>query len=436
MSTKSAWVVAAALLATSACSSDEVTDKPGRLHPQPDGHGGSGGGGGDDGNVLTPERPSTGQLPRLPGGGNGPVIEVEDPEGPWPVQDVVRYGPGEGIPGRVTGVGVDDGQNVYVIDGNAVYAAKAGEGQFTRTGSGGQFDTGHVAYSVCGGAPGRVYVGYLSYEKEPSELTEEEKLLGDLDRFALQEDGSLSLEFHHRLQNSTAKWMDHTRSILDCARVVGGPNHGDLFVGSNHGLTVIRGDDYADHRHSVWRDENGSQAIGYIWGVNVDTAGNALFAGHWKLAAVPPPPVGEDILVWLDHHRTKWIADTHPEVWGSVEEPDEMHAIAGDTQAGRIYVGSWGKGLAAMDFAPRKWTNIAGTPDTHINALELDPTDGKLWVGTANAGLWRWDPATEAWEKSPHVPDGRIHDVYLDTTVSPRAVYVGTNSGLYVIRAQ
>lgn len=431
-------VLAVALAAAPACSDDRITDGPGAIQPDDhDGDGGSGGGGDNPpGNDVKPPTIDRGEGGR--GGTNIPDVpglppgSVANRAGPWPVADVTHYGPAEGIPGRVTGVGVDDAQNVYVIDGNAVYAARAGNGTFVRTASGGQFDTGHVAFSVCGGAPGRVYVGYLSYEKEPELLTEEEKLLGDLDRFALQEDGTLTLEFHHRLQNSNAKWMDHTRSILDCARVVGGPNHGDLWVASNHGVTIIRGDDYADHRHNVWRTETGSQAIQYVWGINTDQHGNVLWAGHWKVAAVGPAPA--DIMKWIDHHETPWLADTHPQHWSSVEEPDDMHAVAGDAQAGRIYVGSWGRGLAAMDFAPRKWWDIPGTPDTHINSLELDPTDGKLWVGTASQGLWRWDPATETWEQNPHVPTGAVHDVYLDTTVTPRAVYVGTNSGLYVLR--
>lgn len=434
MNSKQAFGLVAALLmiAASGCSDDKVTGNPGKLAPGD--HDGKGGSGGTGGNPDV--QPPVIRGPGVPGDPGVPPGVMNPPEGPWPTDDVVHYGSAEGIPGRVTGVGVDDGQNVYVIDGAAVYAAKAGNGRFVRTASGGQFDAGNVPFSVCGGANGRVYVGFLTYEKEPELLEEDEKLLGDLDRFALQEDGTLALEFHHRLQNSTARWMDHTRSILDCARVVGGPNHGDLFVGSNHGLTVIRGDDYADHRHAVWSDANGSLAIGYIWGVNTDTSGNVLFAGHWKLAAVAPPAPGGDLMDWLDHEKTPWIADTYPQHWGTMEDPDEMHAIAGDTQAGRIYVGSWGKGLAAMDFAPRRWRDIDGTPDAYINSLELDPSDGKLWVGTRSQGLWRWDPATEIWERIAGVPSGTVYDVYLDSTVTPRAVYVGTDSGLYVIRAK
>lgn len=422
---------------------DDKTVDRGKLHPPGhDGEGGSsaGGSGGTGGRGGSGGQGGIGGTGGLAtggngGGGSGGQGGTTDPAGPWPVVDVIRYGPESGLPSRVTGVGVDDAQNVYVTDGTAVYAMPTGSSGFVRSAGVGQFATGHMAFSICGGGAGRVYVGYLTYEKEPELLTEDEKLLGDMDRFALQPDGTLALEFHHRLQNSNAKWMDHTRSILSCARVVGGPNHGDLYVGSNHGVTIIRGDDYADHRHSLFIDSTGSQAIGYVWAANTDTAGHMLFAGHWKLAAVELAPL-DDVMGWIDYTRTPWFIDTHAEVWGPVEDPDDLHAIAGDVALGRVYVGSWGKGLAAMNFAPRRWWQIEGTPDTHINSLELDPTDGKLWVGTRSAGLWRWDPARETWEAITLVPSETIFQVYLDTTVTPRAVYVAAASGLYVIRAK
>lgn len=426
-------------------SNDKITDRS-KLHPP--GHdgegggagGGQGGGGGTAGTGGVGGTGGTGGVAEGGSGGGGSGGSggeggTRDPAGPWPVVDVIHYGPEQGIPGRVTGVGVDDDQNIYVIDGAAVYAMPAGSGGFVRSANVGQFATGHMALSVCGGGPGRVYVGFLTYEKEPELLTEEEKLLGDMDRFALQSDGTLALEFHHRIQNSNAKWMDHTRSILSCARVIGGPNHGDLYIGSNHGISIIRGDDYADHRHGLWVDESGSQAIGYVWATNTDTGGNMLWAGHWKLGAVPKAPL-DDVLGWVDYTITPWIADTHAEVWGSVQDPDDLRAIAGDTSQGRIYVGSFGKGLAAMNFAPRRWWEIEGTPDTHITSLELDPSDGKLWVGTQSAGLWRWDPVRETWEHITHVPTGTVYQVYLDSTVTPRAVYVATPSGLYVLRGK
>src|SRR5690606_676956 len=139
--------------------------------------------------------------------------------GPWPLDDVRVYGASEGLPGVVTGVGVDDAQNVYVIDGGAAYSMPVGSTGFTRTASGGQFDLGYPVASIVGGYGGEVYLGFLAWEAEPQDLAEEDKLFGDVDRMVLLPDGSLQLDFHYKIQNSNARWMDHTRSILSLARV-------------------------------------------------------------------------------------------------------------------------------------------------------------------------------------------------------------------------
>ncbi len=443
------WVAAAAVVATGAGCGDDGRDPgrggaeyPGGTHPgHPPGDPDAGGSGLRLANKeVTVTVPWLGQLrvPRLTARPPLPETQIgrpRDPAGPWPVADVVHYGPDDGLSSRVTGLAVDDAQNVYAIDGDAVYAMRAGVPGFVRTAEGGQLDLGHPAYTVCGGAAGKVYVGYLApYAGAPEEITEEEKLEGDLDRFALAADGTLRLEHHHRIQNSKSRWMDHTRNILDCARVVGGPNHGDLYLGSNHGVTLIRGDEYADHRHAVFDTSTGSLGIGYVWGVNLDRDGNLLLASHWKLAALPPTPA-DDLEAFLDHHEVPWLFDTWAEVWGDVEDPDDLRAIAGDVAGNRVFVGSHGKGLARAQLQPRVWTEVAGNPDPNVTALELDQGD-LLWVGTESRGLWRYDDGTGAWEQSPFVPaDARVYDLHLDETVTPRALYVGTNRGAYVIRA-
>jgi hypothetical protein len=328
---------------------------------------------------------------------------------------------------------VDDGQNVYAIDGNAAYALPAGGERFVRTDAGGQFERGWPVASVVGGAPGRVYLGFLAAEGDPETLTEEEKLDGDVDRMALQPDGTLALEHHYRLQNSNAKWMDHTRLVLSLSRVVGGPRHGDVYLGSNHAVDVIRGDDYADHRHAIFLDANGTERVGYVWATNIDPNGNLLFGGHWKVAAVGPAP--DVLLDWLDHAKTPWLVDTWAENLGPVEDPDDVISIAGDIAGNRLWVGTRTKGLSAAQLTPRRWRSVEGAPDVEITGLELDP-DGTLWVGTGSRGLWRYDESAGSWDASPLVPgDARVYQVYLDATVTPRAVYAATDRGLYAIRA-
>lgn len=359
-----------------------------------------------------------------------------DPVDPWPTDDVRHYGPGQGLPGNVLAAGVDDAQNVYAIDGAAAYALPAGASSFVRTATGGQFDLGFPVASIAGGPPGQVYLGFLAPEgKTVFDWTEEEKLQGDVDRMNLRDDGTLELDFHFKIQNTNAKWMDETRSILTMKRVVGGPYHGDVYLGSNHGATVLRGDHWADHRHPVFVDEDDSLHIGYVHAVDADSESNVLIGAYWMLAAVPPAPL-DDLERWVSIVDLPWLAYSWPEHLGPIEEPKDIRSIAGDIPRSKIYVGMHGLGLAEMTLTPRNWRSIPGTPDTHVLALEWERQEDTLWVGTASQGLWRWDMVTETWAQSPFVPAGaRVNHLLLDETVSPRALYVSTDRGLFVIRA-
>lgn len=355
---------------------------------------------------------------------------------PWPKDDVRHYGPGAGIPGRIVGVAFDDAKNVYAIDGAAAYAMRVGTESFVRTATGGQFERGHPVASIAGGNEGEVHLGFLAPENGNVETwTEEDKKMGDVDRMKLQPDGTLVLDRHFQIQNSNAKWMDETRSILTMKRVVGGPFHGDVYLGSNHGATVLRQDEWADHRHPVFHDESGSLAIGYVHAVNVDKDSNFIFGAYWMLAAVGPAPL-DDLERWTSIPSHPWLVYTWPEHLGRLEEPKDIRSIAGDLSRRKIFVGTFGLGLSEMTISPRSWRSVPETPDSHILGLEWETEEEKLWVATLHRGLWRWDTSSEEWEQSPFVPtDAAVFQILLDETVTPRALYAATDRGLYVIRA-
>lgn len=367
-----------------------------------------------------------------------PKPKPQDPSvpDPWPDDDVRHFGPPHGLPGPVIGVGYDDARNIYAIDGVAAYALPAGEERFVRTSSGGQFDRGFPVASVAGGAEGEVFLGFLAPEgKTVFEWTEEEKMYGDVDRMVLEPDGSLSLDFHYKIQNTNAKWMDETRSILTMKRVFGGDHHGDLYLGSNHGATVVRGDEWADHRHPIFLDENDSMVIGYVHAVDFDPQGNFFIGAHWMLAVVPPAPL-DDLEQWVSIVELPWLAYTWPEHIGPLAQPKDIRAIAGDMAESKVFVGMYGLGLSELVISPRSWRSLPGTPDSHIIGLEWEHGTDTLWVATESRGLWRWDISTETWEQSPFVPaNARVSQVLVDEEVEPRAVYAATNFGLYVIRA-
>jgi hypothetical protein len=249
---------------------------------------------------------------------------------------------------------------------------------------------------------------------------------------ALQPDGTLALEHHYQMQNTHAQKWDHTREILSMSRVTSGPNKGDLYIGSNHGVSLIRGDAYADHRHVVWYMPTGTQAIGYVWGTNLDPSGNLLYCGHWKLAVVPPAPA--DMMVWLDNKLHPNLMNGYAENLGTVEDPDELLAIAGDFAHGRLWVGAREKGLSAFQKKPKKWWSVDGTPDQSITGLEYE-IDGALWVGTKGHGFWRYDTVAEAWDRVAELPGhAQVYQVLLADEAGKPVLYVATDDGLYVLR--
>ena len=90
---------------------------------------------------------------------------------------------------------------------------------------------------------------------DPTHSTAAQRSEGDLDRVGLDASGNLVREHHYEIHNNNGvdhPTFDETRSILTCIRVNDGPNKGDLYTGSNHGMTLFRGDLYGDHRHPTF----------------------------------------------------------------------------------------------------------------------------------------------------------------------------------------
>jgi hypothetical protein len=380
---------------------------------------------------------------------NGAKVDKGDPDGgivrtppppplpppvviPPPPPGAKRWTENDGIDTWITRVSTDTGHNVYAINDDNLFAMPAGSNHFATTGSGGQFALGFPLLSVCGGDGGQAYLGFSAPERDPMTVTEAEKLQGDVDRFQLLQGGAMAFAHHYELQNSAVKAYDDTRIILSCKYMRYGPNAGELIVGSNHGFDIIHGDDYVDHRHVVWTEPTGGLAVGYVWGVNYDAAGMIYEASHWMLGALPSPPTS-DIAALIDYARSVWVRNTYVVPWGSIEDPDDLDAVVGDSTAGWVIVGSMTKGMARNDYGPKKddWMVIHDAPDSIINALEMD-TDGKILVGTGTHGLWKLDPATMTFTQSPSIPHfARVTSIDVDWGQSPRTIWVATDLGLY-----
>jgi hypothetical protein len=402
---------------------------PGTEHATSGAHGGdvpTGGNGGDPGS-------GGGGHGGDPGGSGG---SAGDPGGSGgqltpPPHGVKHWTEADGISTWLSRVSVDRGHNVYAVNDGAIYSMAAGTETFRKTKTGGQFALGYPLLTVCGGEDGQAFVGWSAPETDAYTEPESQHKEGDVDRFLLQPDGSVKFDFHYELQNSAAKWMDDDRIAMSCKFMKSGPHEGELVVGTNHGFAVIYGDKYVDHRHVVWSKPDGTLMIGYILAVNYDEQGMIYEAGHWMLGALPSPPT-DDLQQMIDYSHSVWVRNTYVVPWGSIEDPDDLDAIVGDSSQGWVLVGARTKGLALNHYGPKKdeWT-VLNAPDSAINDLALD-TDGKILVGTGSQGLWKLDLATMSFTQSPSIPSwAQVRSIEVDATMSPRTIWVVTDQGLY-----
>ena len=224
-----------------------------------------------------------------PDGGTPSDAGTPPDAGPWPVDTVLSYTQAFGT-GTPQSVGLDEGLNLWLLDGNRIGVLRPGDTAPSWTTGIGQarepfgwqsLATGSTV--ICGGEAGRAYVGYRAPEMQradgisqrtyipgpgeanytPERYAEYQK--GDLDAVRLQNDGTVALEEHIwrstgasnagkqiGIHNTNDFHYEEDRSILNCARVTRGPYRGDLYITTNHGVTRIQGLTYNSHRHPGW----------------------------------------------------------------------------------------------------------------------------------------------------------------------------------------
>ena len=131
--------------------------------------------------------------------------------------------------GAVRGVSVDEGANVWVVDGERIWLLAPGASTWRTFDASlgeaavGQLARGFTAQTVCGGEAGKAYVGYLAAEiPDPTHSTPAQRSEGDLDRVGLDASGNLVREHHYEIHNNNGVdhiTFDETRSIHACIRV-------------------------------------------------------------------------------------------------------------------------------------------------------------------------------------------------------------------------
>jgi len=422
--------------------------------------------------VTPPPQPGTG------GGGTGPGdVEQELGAGPWPDEPMVNYSQRYGL-GRVRAMAVDDAYNLWLLDGDRIGVLRPGDSSPRWTSGVGQaapgFGWDKLALGstvICGGSAGRAYVGYSTYELDnafiyspdgrnfplyddpdssrfdPVRYQEYQK--GDLDVVRLRADGSVELEEHLGrsarsngptnigIRNTNDHHFDEDRSVLSCTKVMRGTHKGDVYIGTNHGVTRIQGLTYNSHRHPVWfkekPDGGRTQMAGYTYALGISQTGDVLIGNDWNVGVVTPSAKLAD---WdrTEQSFNPEKLNSHVAEVNSLEDKDFWRGFQ-QTKDGRYYLASRDFGLWDVEILRRseaRSSKVSGLPTDRLTSL-ASTDDGSLFIGTDGYGLWRMDKDKKLTAVS-NVQGAVVLQVLYDPTVKPAMLYVLTNAGLTVLR--
>ncbi|RYZ35812.1 MAG: hypothetical protein EOO71_34135 [Myxococcaceae bacterium] len=428
----------------------------------------------EDGGTLPPEEDGG----TTPDGGPTPDPDAPPDAGPWPGDAVLDYTRSFGV-GTPRSVGLDEGMNLWLLDGRRIGVLRPGDKEPTWTSGVGQarepFGVDSLATDstvICGGEAGRAYVGYSANEMKRMEGVEQRTYIpnpgdayysperyaeyqkGDLDAVRVQPDGSVVLEEHLwqttgasnagrkiGIHNTNDFHYEEDRTVLNCARVTRGRDRGDLYITTNHGVTRIQGLTYNSHRHPGWYlYENGSEwgslQCPYMHGLGIAPNGNVLVANEQMLGVLVPSAKLEEWdreMTW--EGPTPWIFKSYNDALNGQASDDYWRAFE-QTPSGLYYLGSAEFGVWAMTPKSRStgsWSKLAGLPSNRILSLKATD-DGALYIGTNGAGLWRLEADGTTLAKVPQVSGQRVLQLVYEPTVKPSMLLVLTDQGLTVLR--
>jgi hypothetical protein len=403
--------------------------------------------------------------------------------GPWPTDTTLNYTQRYNL-GRVQSVSVDDGQNIWLLNGESIGVLRPGDtqprwvshiGQASQGFGPDRLATGSTV--ICGGTSGRAYVGYTAEDvpggafiyspdgrshpkyDDPDPTRYDpvrygEYLKGDMDVVRITADGSIALEEHLQrsatpngpqnigIRNTNDHHFDEDRSVFTCAKVMKGSQRGDVYIGTNHGVTRIKGLQYNSHRHPVWFedkvDENGnvvgqSQRAGYTYALGIGLGGDVLIGNDWNVGVVPTTP---NLVDWdrTEQSIMPEKLNSYVRAVNSLAEKDFWRGFQ-QTTDGSYYLASRDFGLWKMTILRRSEESsvkVAGLPTDSLTSLAATD-DGSLFIGTKANGLWRLD-AQKQLSQVAGVDGNQVRELFYDPSVKPASLYVLTGSGLTVIR--
>ncbi len=527
---RAAGVVCGALLAAGACGPTEPQTSTEPLPGTP---------AADAGKVLIQVPADAGALPGpdagaaadagappAPDAGSGDAGIVFGTPGPWQSTNVV-YKAADGIlETPVVGLSTDESQNRWLATPQALYLLKPGETQFRRYAApdGLHLAGNPVAYcdnnfpgpGVCaedpsarcpvygaasdrgiteivGGGPNEVFVGYAGIDEGTGDWCDPNRHSGKLDRVRLQPDGTLVVDRIDLVSNDHGAKFWHNRTVERLVFDHFTHKH-ELYVGANHGVTLLRPDAYRKPAQGEWFDKanqeymadhlhprvcNGApcdpnsesnQLMGDWRGLALAPDGDLWVAGKWTAGKIR---WHADLHTWFSRNGENTYAvafgDPYPvpdpgngfinqPVFRVAEEGDPVYltgvAVGAD---GRVWFTSGpnttkgeslpdGGTTPVMEYGLGAWTGKTfqyvdpvadlGASERNLRDIIALP-DGRLVIALKTSGLILWNPTTgqkTALRAPDYLPDDGVVRLHLDTMVSPPALNVATRKGAAVIR--
>lgn len=424
-------------------------------------------------------------LPPATGVGTAVVVDAGTPfvpdAGPWPLDPVKDYSAAFSV-GTPQSASFDEGLNLWLLDGNRIGILRPGDTAPKWTTGVGQAKNGFGLDTlatgstvICGGEDGRAYVGYATPELQKTDpnvqrayipwpgepyYTEakfNEYFKGDMDAVRASPDGTVTLEEHlwrtvgdsnkNRqvgIHNTNDFHWEEDRSIRACERVTRGPHRGDVYITTNHGVTMIKGLTYNSHRHPGWYKQytlpDGTVADALqctdMNGLGIAQNGDVLVANEQMVGALTPNGVLAD---W-DRENTfngpvPWAFKFFNHALNDQESWDYWRAFQ-QVVSGKYYLGSREYGLWELTVVNRstgQWKKFAGLPTERITALRATD-DGALYIGTEDAGLWQLEKDGTTVARVTTVPGNHVRQIGYEPAVTPSMVLVVTNAGVTVLR--
>jgi hypothetical protein len=439
-------------------------------------------------------------------------------QGPWPVANVV-YGAADGIrEAPVVGLTTDETQDRWVATPEALYLLRPGDQGFRRYDAsdglhldgnpirycddhpigptahcGGSISTGagHAITKLVGGGPGEVFVGYAGTDGDgkivcpPKDVAlvdagadycDPARHTGKLDRVHVSADGTLTVDRMDLVANREGGNFWHDRTVQSFAFDHFVHPH-TLYVGTNHGVTILfpdrfrmpRPDEWYDLAYVEWMGDHlharvcdpgpcpsnseGPQRMGDWAGVDVDGSGNVWHAGRWTAGLITWTPNPGD---WFGRNGNAFalaFGDPYPlapDANGFTNEPVFKVAREGDSPHltgvavcpdGRVWFSSSGPQSGTADTVA-VWdgkrfqsfqARALGLGEGAVKDVACLP-DGRVVLGGYTTGAVIWDPVKGSSKPVPGLPSGDVHDLEVDRMVSPPTLHVATGGGAAAIR--